>query len=132
LNRKIMGRQTPKGDQELIDNSSSYNEEISEEENEPPADEEEEVDKAPTSPVGSGGKLWMSTYNVLYLGTSTYELDTYKDRGTPQPMKHMRAIHEKYCQLIDRVPTAVQPKSPRYQNLRHITAKRMPKYLKDG
>jgi len=28
--------------------------------------------------------------------------NAYKDRGTPQPMKHTRAIHEKYCQLIDR------------------------------
>jgi len=29
-------------------------------------------------------------------------LVAYKDRGTPQPTKHTRAIHEKYCQLIDR------------------------------
>jgi len=60
------------------------------------------MDEAPTSPVGSRGKLQISMYNVLYLRASTYELDTYKDRGTPQPTKHMRAIHEKYCQLIDR------------------------------
>jgi len=58
--------------------------------------------KVPPSPVGSRGKLWMSMYNVLYLRASTYELDAYKDRGTPQPMKHMRAIHKKYCELIDR------------------------------
>ena len=44
----------------------------------------------------------MSTYNVLYLRASVYELDAYKDRGTPQPTKHTREIHEKYCQLIDR------------------------------
>jgi len=44
----------------------------------------------------------MSTYNVLYLRASTYELDAYKDRGTPQPTKHTRAIYKKYCQLIDR------------------------------
>jgi len=44
----------------------------------------------------------MSTYNMPYLRASTYELDAYKDRGTPQPRKHMRAIHKKYCQLIDR------------------------------
>jgi len=80
----------------------SYDEEISEEEIESPADEEEDVDEAPTSPVGSRGKLQMSTYNMPYLRASMYELDTYKDRGTPQPTKHMRAIHEKYCQLIDR------------------------------
>jgi len=86
----------------MINDSLSYNEEISEEEIEPPEDEEEDVDKVPPSPVGSGGELWMSTYNVLYLRASVYELDAYKDRGTPQPMKHTRAIHEKYCQLIDR------------------------------
>ena len=99
-----MGRQTPKGDQELIDDSSSYDEEISEEEIEPPEEEEEEEDmgEVPPSPVGSGGKLRMSTYNVPYLRASTDELDIYKDRETPQPMKHTRAIHEKYCQLIDR------------------------------
>jgi len=101
-NGKIMGRQTPKGDQELIDNSSSYDEEISEEEIKPPGDEEEDVDEVPPSPVGSGGKLQMSMYNVPYLRVSTYELEAYKDRGTPQPTKHMRAIHQKYCQLIDR------------------------------
>ena len=44
----------------------------------------------------------MSMYNVLYLRASTYELDTYKNRGTPQLTKNTRAIHEKYCQLIDR------------------------------
>jgi len=97
-----MGKQRPKGGQEMIDNSSSYNEEISEEEIEPPEDEEEDVNKVPPSPVGSGGKLQMSMYNMLYLKASTYELDAYKDRGTPQPTKHMRAIHKKYCQLIDR------------------------------
>ena len=80
----------------------SYNEEISEEEIEPPEDEEEDMDKVPPSPVGSGGKLWMSMYNMPYLRASMYELDAYKDRGTPQPTKHTRAIHEKYCQLIDR------------------------------
>jgi len=67
----------------MIDDSSSYNEEISEEEIEPPEDKEEDVDKVPPSPVGSGGKLQMSTYNVPYLRASTYELDAYKDRGTP-------------------------------------------------
>ena len=132
----MMGRWTPKGDGELIDDSSSYDEEISEEEIEPPADEEEDVDKVPPSSVGSGGKLQMSTYNMLYLRASTYELDAYKDRGTPQPMKHMRAIHEKYCQLIDRhmgkSMTVVQPKAPRYQSLRHIVAKRTLKSSKDG
>jgi len=86
----------------MIDDSSSYNEGISEEEIEPPEDEEEDMDKVPPSPVGSGGKLQMSMYNVPYLRSSMYELDAYKGRGTPQPMKHTRAIHEKYCQLIDR------------------------------
>ena len=37
-----------------------------------------------------------------YQRASTYELDAYKDRGTPQPTKHTMKIHEKYCQLIDR------------------------------
>jgi len=102
LNGKIRERQTPKGDQELIDDSLSYDEEISKEEIEPLADEEEDVDEVPSSPVESRGKLWMSMYNMPYLRASTYELDAYKDRGTPQPMKHTRAIHKKYCQLIDR------------------------------
>jgi len=44
----------------------------------------------------------MSTYNVPYERASTYELDAYKDRETPQPTKHTMEIHEKYCQLIDR------------------------------
>ena len=30
------------------------------------------------------------------------ELDAYRDRGAPQPTKHLRAMHEKYCLLIDR------------------------------
>jgi len=59
-----MGKWTPKGGQELIDDSSSYDEEISEEEIEPPEDEEEDVDEVLPSPVGSGGKLWMSMYNA--------------------------------------------------------------------
>jgi len=37
----------------MIDNSSSYDEEISEEEMEIPTDEEEDVDEVLTSPVGS-------------------------------------------------------------------------------
>ena len=98
----MTGKRTPKGGQEIINDSSSYDEEISEEEIEPPEDKEEDVDEVPCSPVGNGGKLWMSMYNVPYLRASTYELDAYKDRGTPQPTKHTRAIHEKYCQLIDR------------------------------
>ena len=40
-----MGKRTPKGGQEIIDDSSSYNEEISEEEIEPPEDKEEDMDK---------------------------------------------------------------------------------------
>jgi len=52
---------------------------------------------------------------------------------TPQPTKHTRAIHEKYCQLIDstwgRVPDSgynqQAPMVPRA--LRHIVVKRMPK-----
>jgi len=53
-----MGKRTPKGGQEMIDNSSSYDEEISEEEIEPPEEEEEDVDEVPPSPVGSGG-MWL-------------------------------------------------------------------------
>jgi len=60
------------------------------------------VDNIPTSPIRSDRKTQMSTYNVPYQRASTFELDTYKDRGTPQPMKHTMEIHDKYCQLIDR------------------------------
>jgi len=80
----------------------SPDDEIHEEDDEPPTDEEEDVDNIPTSPIGSDRKLQMSTYNVPYQKASMYELDAYKDRGTPQPTKHTMAIHEKYCQLIDR------------------------------
>ena len=62
----------------MINDSLSYDEEISEEEIEPPEDEEEDVDKVPPSPVGSRGKIWMSMYNVPYLRASMYELDAYK------------------------------------------------------
>ena len=72
MNEKITGKWAPKSGRELIDDSSSYDEEISKEEIEPPEDEEEDMDKVPTSPVGSGGKPWMSTYNVPYLRASTY------------------------------------------------------------
>ena len=89
----MTGKRTPKGGQEIINNSLSYGEEISEEEIEPAEDKEEDVDKIPPSPVESGGKLQMSMYNVPYLRASTYELDAYEDRGTPQPMKHTRARH---------------------------------------
>jgi len=61
----------------------SYDKEMSKEEIEPPAGGEEDVDEAPTPPVGSRGKLQMSTYNMLYLRAAMYELDAYKDRGTP-------------------------------------------------
>ena len=80
----------------------SSDDEISEEDNEPPMDEEEDVDNIPTPPIGSDRRLQMSTYNVPYQRASMYELDAYKDRGTPQPMKYTMAIHEKYCQLINR------------------------------
>ena len=75
-------------------------------------------------------------YNVPYQRASTFELDTYKDRGTPQPMKHTRAIHVKYCQLIDRYvgksTKSGTNKAPRYQSLRHIIVRKMLKYLKNG
>jgi hypothetical protein len=29
------------------------------------------------------------------------ELDAYRDRGTPQTTKHLKAMHKKYCLLID-------------------------------
>jgi len=102
LNEKMIRIWTLGGDQDLIDESSSSNEVISKEDNEPPTDEEEDVDNIPTSPIRSDRKCQMSTYNVPYQRASTFELDAYKDRGTPQPTKHTRAIHEKYCQLIDR------------------------------
>jgi len=60
----------------MIDNSSSYNEEISEEEIEPPEDEEEDMDEVPPSPVGSGGKLRMSTCNMPYLRASMYQIQS--------------------------------------------------------
>jgi len=75
---------------------------MSEEDNEPPTDEEEDVDNIPTSPIRSNRKCQMGMYNVPYQRASMFELDAYKDRGTPQPTKNTRAIHEKYCQLIDR------------------------------
>jgi len=31
----------------------------------------------------------MSTYNMPYQRASTFGLDAYKDRGTPQPKKHI-------------------------------------------
>jgi len=86
----------------MIDESLSPNDEISEEDDEPPMDKEEDVDNIPTSPIESDRKLQMSMYNVPYQRASMYELDAYKGRGTPQPIKHTMAIHEKYCQLIDR------------------------------
>jgi len=80
----------------------SSNEVINEEDNKPPTDEEEDIDDIPTSPIRSDRKHRMSMYNMPYQRASTFELDAYKDRGTPQPTKHTRAIHGKYCQLIDR------------------------------
>jgi len=47
----------PGGDQELINESLSPDDEISEEDDEPPTDKEEDVDNIPTSPIGSDGKL---------------------------------------------------------------------------
>jgi len=71
-----------------------------------------------------------------YQRASTFELDAYKDRGTPQPTKHTRAIHEKYCQLIvkhvGKSTESSTSKSPRYQSLRHIMVRKMLQYLKDG
>ena len=81
------------GDQELINKLLSPNDHIS---------EEEDVDNIPTLPIGSDRKVQISTYNVPYQRASTYELDAYKNRGTHQSTKHTMAIHEKYCQLIDR------------------------------
>jgi hypothetical protein len=41
-------------------------------------------------------------YNTLYVRASTLELDAYRGRGDPRPTKHLRAIHEKYRNLIER------------------------------
>jgi hypothetical protein len=35
-------------------------------------------------------------YSTPYVRASTLELDVYKGRGDPRPMKHLKAIHEKY------------------------------------
>ena len=41
------------------------------------------------------------TPNVSRKGASTMEMDAYRDRGGPQPTKHLTAIHDRYCQIID-------------------------------
>jgi len=66
----------------------------------------EDMEELPSTPIqvrntSTKGMLQMSMYNMPYQRASTYELVAYKDRGTPQPTKHTKAIHEKYCQLID-------------------------------
>jgi len=69
---------------------------------EPLADEEEDVDEVPSLSSRKQRKTLDEHVQHAISRASMYELDAYKDRGTPQPMKHTRAIHKKYCQLIDR------------------------------
>jgi len=62
-----------------------------------------------------------------------YELDAYKDRGIPQPMKHTRAIHKKYCQLIDRhIGKSTDSSTTKSPKVPEPKAKRTPNILKDG
>ena len=56
-NEKITRIQIPGGDQDLIDESSSSDDEISDKDNKPPTDEEEDMDNIPTSPIRSDRKL---------------------------------------------------------------------------
>jgi len=85
-----------------MDKSSSSNDGSSKEGSNPPTDEEDDVEELPPMSIKEREKTQMSMYNVPYQRASTFELDAYKDRETPQSMKHTKAIHEKYCQLIDR------------------------------
>jgi hypothetical protein len=41
-------------------------------------------------------------YNMPYVRPSTVELYAYRNRGTCQTTKHLRAMHKKYCLMIDR------------------------------
>ena len=73
---------------------------------EPPTDEEEDVEgviashattrKKETRVVSRKGMP-----NVSHKGASMMEMDAYRDRGGPQPTKHLAAIHNRYCRIID-------------------------------
>ena len=71
----------------------------------PPSDEEEEVVDMPLSKVHA---CITSTKHGFHGGTSNMptkqaligELDAYRDKGAPQPTKHLRAIHGVYHQRI--------------------------------
>ena len=71
----------------------------------PPSYEEEDVvDMPPSKPRA----CIMSTKHGSHGGTSNMpaqqaligELDAYRDEGVPQPIKHLRAIHNGYHQQI--------------------------------
>ena len=71
----------------------------------PPSDEEEDVvDMPPSKPHARitstkhgfhGGMSNVSAQQAL-IG----ELDAYRDKGAPQPTKHLQAIHNRYRQQI--------------------------------
>ena len=47
------------------------------------------------------GSSQVGTSNVLYKRVSMIEMDVYRDRGGPQPTKHL-VVHNKYCWIINR------------------------------
>ena len=89
-----------KDDESLEDNDNS-----DEDGSGPPLDEEEDMVDMPPSKVHAhitstkhgfhGGTSNMPTQQAL-IG----ELDTYRDKGAPQPTKHLQLIHNGYCQWI--------------------------------
>ena len=93
---------SPKGGPDNEGDSSDNNDEDNS--SKLPSDEEDDVEgpNLPHPKEGTRHKPRTTHYNTPYIRVLAVELDAYRDRGAPQPTKHLRAMHEKYCLLIDR------------------------------
>ena len=73
----------------------------------PPSDEEENMVDMPLSKAcacitSTKHEFDGGTSNVSAQWALIGELDTYRDKGAPQPTKHLQAIHNGYRQRIHR------------------------------
>ena len=90
------------------DESLEGNDDSDEDGSGPPSDEEEDVVNMPPSkphariPSATHG-CHGGTSNVPAQRALIGELDAYRDKGAPQPTKHLQAIHDGYCQRIHHI-----------------------------
>jgi hypothetical protein len=103
--KPLIGKRPPKDSQKEDEELSYSSDEKDKGRSEPPTDEEEvegaeEIEGALKRPK-VGQKPNSRNYNVPYQQSHTAELDVYRDRGGPRMTKYLKAIHNKFHQIID-------------------------------